>query len=431
MKPGEILTLVIDKPASGGRMIARADGQVVLIAGAIPGERARVRIERVAKGVAYGDAIEIESPSSDRREPSGDPICGGNLYAHIAYQRQLEIKSQVVADALARIGRIAWSPTIRVAPSREDGYRMRARLHLRDGRVGFFREGSHQMCDARATRQLLPLTCDLLDELESALQSVNVRAEIELSENTDASERVIHLEAERPIPPSSLAMVAAVAGVTGFTTSRPQGGFLHAAPVRGEPFVRDVVAVAGTEMVLRRHVLSFFQNNRYLLGDLVSHVLDQIVTGDDVVDLYAGVGLFAIAAAAGRSARVTAVEGDRFAATDLAANAVATHGAVDAVHQPVEVFVSHPRPAPAVLIVDPPRTGMSREAIEGAIALAARRVIYVSCDVATLARDARRLVDAGYGIECIDGFDLFPNTPHVEVVAVFSSMRSTVSASRG
>ena len=221
--------------------------------------------------------------------------------------------------------------------------------------------------------------------------------------------------------PSSFAGIAEIEGLTGVTASRHQGGARHAAPAGGDAYVRDVVSVGGVDVMLRRHVLSFFQNNRYLLRDLVSHVIGQISSGDDVIDLYAGVGLFAIAAAVGRGARVTAVEGDSVSAADLAANAVATDGAVAAVHQPVESFVAHHRQAPSALIVDPPRTGMSGEALSGAIGLGARRIIYVSCDVATLARDARRLVDAGYVIERVDGFDLFPNTPHVETVAVFGA----------
>lgn len=419
LKPGQTLSLTVEKPAAGGRMIARAEGQVVLVSGAIPGERASIRIERVAKGVAYGEAIDIEMASPDRRQWDGDAMCGGNLYARIAYPRQLTLKSQLITDALARIGRVAWPQPIDVRASREDGYRMRARLHLREGRIGFFKEGSHRICDARATRQLLPSACDVLDAVAAALPEPGLRAEIELSENADGTARVIHVESEHPLQAPAVARLVAVHGLTGVTISQPRGGGDHAAVAGGDAYVRDVVQAGRREAVLRRHVLSFFQNNRYLLQSLVGHVVEQISDGDDVIDLYAGVGLFSVAAAVARNAHVTAVEGDAFAAADLAFNASATSGAVGAVHQAVEAFLAHHRPAPAVLVVDPPRTGMSAEALEGAIRLGASRLVYVSCDVATLARDARRLVDAGCGIDRIDGFDLFPNTPHVETVVVF------------
>jgi tRNA/tmRNA/rRNA uracil-C5-methylase (TrmA/RlmC/RlmD family) len=145
-------------------------------------------------------------------------------------------------------------------------------------------------------------------------------------------------------------------------------------------------------------------------------VVGFIDAGDDVVDLYAGAGLFSLSAAVARGAHVTAVEGDRFGAGDLFANASAAAGAVHAVHASVETFVERRHPAPAVVVVDPPRTGMSKEAMAGVVRLQGRTVIYVSCDVATLARDARRLIDAGYQIASVDAFDLFPNTPHVETV---------------
>jgi 23S rRNA (uracil1939-C5)-methyltransferase len=175
-------------------------------------------------------------------------------------------------------------------------------------------------------------------------------------------------------------------------------------------------------------VLSFFQGNRYLLRDMVSHVVERVPLGGTVADLYAGAGLFAVSAAVARGARVIAVEGDRLAAEDLHANAAAAGGQLTTAHQPVENFAAwFPRvmnrvsstPAIETVIVDPPRTGMSREALDGLLPLRARRIVYVSCDVATLARDARRIVDAGYTIARADGFDLFPNTPHVETVVVF------------
>ena len=403
-------------------MIARADGQVVLVSGAIPGERAEVRIERIGKGVAFGQAVAIDLPSPDRRVPGGDPACGGCLYAHIAYPRQLELKAQVIADALGRIGRIVWAPAIRVASSPELGYRMRARLHVRDARIGFFREGTHALCDARPLGQLLPETCDVLDRIAGALAagSVHGSGDVELSENIDASGRAVHLDIDAPFDPRALAASIGAAGLTGLSIARPGRGEPPTVAI-GDPHVDDVLEVDGHQVVLRRHVLSFFQGNRFLLGDLAALVVGHVAEGDDVVDLYAGVGLFAVAAAVARRARVTAVEGDSRSAADLRGNVATLGGVVRAVHEPVEDFTAHHRRPPAVLIADPPRTGMSKPALAGVLALAARQIVYVSCDAATLARDARVLLDAGYRIGRIDAFDLFPNTPHVETVVTFDA----------
>ena len=406
-------------------MIARADRLVVLVSGVIPGERVRARVERVGKGVAYAAAVDIEAASSDRRDPAGDPLCGGCLYAHIAYPRQLELKSQVIADAFSRIGHLGLPAAVRVAPSPEDGYRMRARLHLRGPLVGFFREGTHEICDPRQTRQLLPATLDALERLAAAIHSLGLAGvrEIELAENADASHRVVHLDTATVLDARSLDQLAATEGLTGL--SSPAGA-------RGEVRVTDAIVVDGhPPLLLGRHVLAFFQGNRYLIDQLVADVAKAIPVESDVVDLYAGVGLFAVAAAATRAARVTAVEGDPIAAADLKANAVPAGGALRPVHQSVEDFVRSVRlqpdrnqlrqrgPSGPTLIVDPPRTGMSREALDGICRLGAPRIVYVSCDVATLARDARRLVDSGHTLAHVNAFDLFPNTPHVETIVVF------------
>jgi len=412
LSPDDIRSLQVEKPVAGGRMIARVDGQVVLVAGAIPGERVTARIERVSKRVAYAQTMRVDEPSADRRPVDADPECGGTLYRHIAYERQLAIKRDVIVDAFVRIGRLTLPATLAVAASREDGYRMRARLHVRGRRVGFFREATHDLCDVRATRQLLPVSCDVLDRVTAMLRSLGVDGvrEIELSENVDASERALALDTDVPIDGRVVERMAGIDGITGVVSR---------VAVHGRPHVVDRIDVGDARLELRRHVLAFFQGNRYLLRDLVAHVVGCLHDGA-ALDLYAGVGLFAVAAAAARGLSVTAVEGDRHAAADLDVNVSHVSG-VRAIHAAVETHVRsiHRQADQRTIIVDPPRTGLSREALDGILALAAPRIVYVSCDVATLARDARKIVDARYAVARADAFDLFPNTPHVETVVVF------------
>src|SRR5262249_43945205 len=196
------------------------------------------------------------------------------------------------------------------------------------------------------------------------------------------------------------------------------------------PYVRDTLRVGESTLTLRRHVLAFFQGNRYLIADLVRHVVERVPMGGSLIDLYAGGGLFAVAAVVARGAAVYAVEGDRHAADDLHANAAAAGTKMTTVRGAVEGFAASlfrfagrrtGGPIAEVIVVDPPRTGMSREALGAVLGAggSAPRLIYVSCDVATLARDTRRIVDAGYGVGRGDAFDLFPNTPHVETAVVF------------
>jgi 23S rRNA (uracil1939-C5)-methyltransferase len=415
---GQTVPVAIEKPAAGGRMIGRVGGQVVLVADAIPGERVQARVERIGKGVVYAQTLSVDERSADRREPFADPLCGGCLYSHIAYPRQLELKGEVITDAFKRIGRLELPAAVAVAGSPEEGYRMRARFHVRGHRLGFFRENSHEVCDARATRQLLPATTDTLDRLMAAMRSLGLDAvrEIELSENIDASERAVFLDAGA-IDEATLARLADTGGLTGLGSA--WGAF-------GSPHASDTLVIGDRRITLRRHVQAFFQGNRYLLQDLVAHVAGQLPDRSTVLDLYAGVGLFSLAAAVARRSSVVAVEGDLFAADDLQANAASSGGAITTLRASVESIgpglSASGRKFDAV-IVDPPRTGMSREALDNALRVDASRLIYVSCDVATLARDARRIVDHGYALDRADAFDLFPNTPHVETVIVFDRLR--------
>lgn len=423
--------LRIEKPAAGGRMIARHEGQIVFVSGAIPGELARVRIEHVRGGVAYAATTVVEEASADRRQPRADPACGGNVLAHVDYPRQLQLKGEIVADAFQRIGKLPLDAPVPVRASPEQGYRMRARLHVRGGRIGFFREGTHDLCAASSTGQLLPATEEILDRIQSRLGGEHVRAvrEIELGENVPGTERALLVElapGKRPADAHRLPGLFEAEGVTGLVLTRPEAPQFVAG--RGRPHVSDVLDVAvegqAASVRLRRHVAAFFQGNRYLLQPLIETVLARLPHGP-LIDLYAGAGLFGVPFAVLGRGTVVAVEGDRQSAVDLEANAAAAGDAVCVVASPVESFLARsPAAGGATILLDPPRTGMSKEAALMLVAAGAARVVYVSCDVATLARDVRRFVDAGYHLAHLEAFDLFPNTAHVESIAVLDRERA-------
>ena len=421
----ERLSLHVEKPAAGGRMLARHDGQIVFVSGALPGERVSVEVEQVRGGVIYARTAEVESASPDRRDPSGDPSCGGSVYSHIAYPRQCALKGEIVVDAFRRIGRLPLGAAVPVRPSPEEGYRMRARLHVRGSRIGFFREGTHTLCDPAGSGQLLPQTIQVLQDLSERFSRSGVGAarELELTENIPGRERAVLIELTPGAGKSSREVLASAdsPGLTGVLVVPVDEPDRTAS--RGRPWVTDVLSLAAgaPDVTLRRHVASFFQGNRYLLEPLVRTVTGLIPEGA-VVDLYAGAGLFGIACAALGRAPVVAVEGERHAAQDLEVNARPFGGAVQVSASPVESFLSRGRvPAAATLLVDPPRTGLSRTVAESLASVDARRIVYVSCDVATLARDVRRLIDGGgYSLEHIEAFDLFPNTAHVETIAVLT-----------
>ncbi|HUF46284.1 MAG TPA: hypothetical protein VMM93_00645 [Vicinamibacterales bacterium] len=414
------LDLTIDRPAAGGRMIARHDGGIVLVAGAIPGERVVAHVERRSRDVVWARVVEILEPSPDRRDPPGDPACGGRAYAHIRYERQLAIKADVVADAFRRIGRITLPAPVAVAASPEKGHRLRARFQVVNGRAVFFREGTHDPCDARGTGQVADAALDAMARVAGVTgDRLGAVQALVLAENVPATERVVHFE-----PRDDARLEGAWTlpdGITGLTT----GVRGRAVPLAGSPTVTDTAEMlfAGAPPVdagvsWTRHATSFFQGNRFLTGALVRRVLAAAV-GERVVDLYAGVGLFAVALAA-RGAEVAAVEGDRSSAADLEVNARPWPDRLHVIRRAVEAVVgTPPEPRPDVVVLDPPRTGVSRNALTGIAAWRTPCLVYVSCDPPTLARDAARLAEAGYTLIALDAFDLFPTTPHVETVAVF------------
>ena len=421
LRVGDVLDLDVLKPAAGGRMIARHDGQVLFVAGAIPGERVRARVERTGRGVTYAAVSQVRQPSPDRRAEPVDLACGGCAYAHITPERQRTLKAEVIEDALTRIGRLTLPSRVEVVGGADEGYRMRARLHVRRGMFGFFREGTHDLCDARGTRQLLPETCDVLDRVAAGLRSLGVSdvTAVELAENLEATARVIHLDAGRLDHARTLHALGLTDGVTGMTLGASASGPEYRV-VAGDPWVRDTLRLSGQDVTIRRHVLTFFQGNRFLLRPLLERVAAEVRAGERVVDLYAGVGVFSVAAAAAGAASVHAVEGDMAGAADLAENAQAWPDRITTAHASVESAELPPPGTASLVIVDPPRTGMSPEALSRVAATAAPRLVYVSCDPATLARDAQRLQIEGYDVAQVGGFDLFPNTPHVETVAVFT-----------
>jgi tRNA/tmRNA/rRNA uracil-C5-methylase (TrmA/RlmC/RlmD family) len=422
---GQQVELTIEKVAAGGWTIGRHHGQVVLVRGAIPGGRATGWVERADRRVVYAGTRDVLERWPDRRPAAFDPLCGGSVFAHVAYDRQLSLKGAIVQDAFTRLARYPLAATPAVEASPEAGYRMRARLHVRGERVGFYREGTHQMCDAAPTAQLRPEALAAATSAAAVLHrhAPDAVTSLAISENIAAGERAVHVEvsARGAFAEAALADAADAAGLRGVSARTPGG----AASTSGDPSVSDPLdrvtagRVSGGE--LRRHAESFFQGNRFLLPSLVSAVLDAAASDGHIVDLYAGVGLFSIALAAAGHSDITAVEGDRTSGRDLRQNARAFASRVHAKTISVEQYLATAQGDVATIVVDPPRTGMSKEAVEGVLRAAPARIVYVSCDPPTLARDARRLRDGGYTLGGMRAFDLFPNTAHVETLAVFES----------
>jgi 23S rRNA (uracil1939-C5)-methyltransferase len=436
LSAGTAVILDIERAVAGGRMLARHDGQIVFVSGAVPGERVEAVVERVARGTVFAATRQVLTPSADRR-PNAAGGCGGSVYGHIAYARQVELKASVIEDAWRRVGRLALPGTLPVVPSPERGYRSRARLHASGTRLGFYREGTHDLCDPATTGQLSDASIAWIRNFEARLAADDVRGlvALELVEDAHGRERACHLATAPGVDWRRLDPLAD--GLTGLSVSAPvprghDGGAANpddrlgaagGTVLAGDPSVVDRLSVARagsgppTEVLLRHDVRSFFQGNRFLLQPLAQHVLDAPLDGP-VLDLYAGTGLFGLSLAAATRVPVVLVEGDWWSGRDLAANATPFAGLVQVEQESVERFVSRPRGGHRTWIVDPPRTGLS-DAVRAAIGRdRPERVVYVSCDVPTLARDVRALTGAGYEAATLTGFDMFPGTAHVECVCV-------------
>jgi 23S rRNA (uracil1939-C5)-methyltransferase len=426
---GARITIDAERPVAGGRMLARHERQVVFVAGAIPGERITARVTRVARGTVYADTVEVVTASPDRR-PGVDGRCGGSILGHVDYQRQVALKAAIIEDAWRHIARLPVIEPVRVLASPERGYRSRARLHAGEGRLGFFREGTHQLCDPAATGQLSESTLTWVRQAEAMLSIDAARAlvAVDLVENAAGTERACHLHVRPGVLPAVFEPLAA--GLTGLSVGSGAAGVDEDSEnrvpdrgvvvVAGDPSVTDVIELSPTggpaQVSLRHGARAFFQGNRFLLTPLVQTVVD--ATEGSVLDLFAGTGLFGLALAATGHSPVTMVEGDPVSGRDLAFNAAASAAGASVNSVSVEAYLARPRTAFVTWVVDPPRTGLP-EAVRAAV-LRDRpaRIVYVSCDPATLARDVRALVQGGYEVRSLTGLDMFPSTAHVEAVCV-------------
>jgi len=311
-----------------------------------------------------------------------------------------------------------------IVGSPEEGWRTRARFHLQSvqgqWRLGLHREGSHDVVDLPACLQISTAMNRaqraLLQALADHPRGAAAVSEVDLAESIDGRSLVAALVTDRPLAQATTlsSLKDAVPWLTGLGVWVGRGQHTRYVPLRGTPYVEDEVA----GLRFRAHVGSFFQVNRFLVGELARVVAEWTPPGGRVLDLYAGAGLFALAA--GRQAEeVRALELNTLAVEDARTN-VRRAGLrqVRLEIQDVVQGLRDGRPTPGErVILDPPRTGAGPEVVR---LIAARRpaaVVYVSCDPPTLGRDLVAFERAGYRLDALQAFDLFPDTFHLETVA--------------
>jgi tRNA/tmRNA/rRNA uracil-C5-methylase (TrmA/RlmC/RlmD family) len=414
--------VAVDGFAHGGEGVGRIEGKVVLIAGALPGERVRVRITEDHPRWSRAALLDVLVASPDRVEPPCAYVgsCGGCDLQHVRPDAARALKTRVVREQLARLGRLGGAADRLVEDCRSAGpdlgYRNHVQLHADpEGRLGFHRAGSHDV---------VPIEhCIVADEQVAQLRTL-------VGDGTGAREvslRALGVDRAVVLTPGAGALDVPEGEMTVALRSEDR------APVvlRGAGLLHAEVAGIG----LRVPLDAFFQVNSAGAEALVELVLELAgdVTARDVWDLYAGVGLLSLPLARA-GAHVLAVESVRSAADAARLNAELAGLDVTVIDERVERVTARGAggdrslPAPELVVADPPRAGLGRRVVEDLVAMTPERIVLVACDVASLARDVRDLTELGYRLERAVPLDLFPMTHHVETVAAFR--RDTSAAPR-
>ena len=385
------LLVEIERILPGGVGLAHAEGLTLFVALAAPGDQLRVRVNRVRGNVGFASIQEIVRPSPMRVEPPCPYFgrCGGCDFQQLTYEAQLKAKVDIIEDCLHRIARLQSSPEIEIHPAASPWqYRARAiwQFDSRTNSLGYFEAGSHRVCDVEVCAVLVP-------ELEKLL------------EVTRAQIRQGSLE----IAPGEIEVVAG------------DEGAISVAPPFADLLNAEVSREIGSD-TYTFNAEAFFQINHRLLSSLVSAAVPR-EAGRVALDLYCGVGLFTLPVAR-RFQHVVGVESNlvaaRFARRNLQHASLLNARIVSArVGQWLETGLAGLREVDLVLL-DPPRSGAEPGVMERIVRLRPCRISYVSCDPATLARDLRILTEGGYSLDSIAAFDMFPQTHHVETVAILS-----------
>ncbi len=423
--------VIIESVAQGGDGVGRLpDGRAVFVRGGCPGDIVTIEVTEEHARFARAAVVSVDSPSPHRVEPACPYFgtCGGCQWQHIGYEEQLAAKRRIVSDALRRIGHLGSADVERVVPSPERyGYRNRIELSVGGGAsrvdLGFMRAGSNDLLPIDRCPLLPPSAAGLPKALAGALRFATSRgatgverAVLRVAEAGQVSVDV--WTSGGPFPRGAVARII---------TSATDADSISRVIVKGRIDLRDVSNVetlAGPGWwserlgrdTYRVSPPAFFQNNTAAAVVLRTIVTDAAYADGTsrVADLYAGVGTFTIplARAAGE---VVAVEGSRFALGNLRENL--ERAGLDATVVPGDAsYALGDLGYLDAIVVDPPRAGLSPRALSALIDAEAKRIVYVSCDAATLARDLGALAGAGYRALRVQPVDLFPQTYHVETV---------------
>jgi len=416
--------VILDKLTYGGDAMGRLpDGRAVFVPFGLPGERVRIRLVQEKKNFARAELLEILEPSPQRITPkcehffvplspeggkgTGVRGCGGCHYQNLPYEAQLEAKTEILRDQLQRIGKIE-NPPVQPMVACPDpwNYRNHVQFHLTDdcklGYVGAGFGASPSIIPVSECHLPEPSINVLWPQLEFEAGASFERISLRSGADDDL---MLILESDNLEAPE-LELEAGIS-VVHLTDN-------------------DVLVMAGEDhifmQVLERDFCvsagSFFQTNTVMAEKMVRHLLDKLpLPAKTILDVYCGVGLFS-AFLAPQCERLIGIEVSPSACEDFAVN-LDEFDNVELYEGAAENVIPHLEVEQAIVLLDPPRSGVDKRALDGIRQLAPQVIAYVSCDPSTLARDAARLIAGGYHLVDFTPFDLFPQTYHIESISLF------------
>jgi 23S rRNA (uracil1939-C5)-methyltransferase len=404
-----IFTVVMDRLVYGGDAMGRLpDGRAVFVPYTLPGEEVRVCLVEEKRGHVRGELLEVLRPSPQRIQPPFPQAqaYGSTHYQHLPYELQLSIKAEILAEQLSRMAGLANPPVQSTLPSaRIWNYRNHIQLHVDEqGRLGYHEPRSRRVIpiqsDPLAEEPLNQILPHLAVEAIPSLERISLRLGMD-------EDILLVMEANQPDAPELSVEELDVSAVY----VSPNGELLMAGS--------DHLFMEAASRSYKVSAQSFFQVNNQQASRMVASLLENLPLQPQmtVLELYSGVGLFS-AHIALRVARLVAVEASGSACADFVEN-LDEFDNVELYEAPVEIALPSVELKPDLVLVDPPRSGLGARVIPHILATQAPLLAYISCDPATLARDARRLSEGGYQLEQVTPVDMFPQTYHIESISTW------------
>lgn len=396
--------------AHGGSALGHHLGRVIFVPYAIPGDTVVVSLDTQKKGWARGNIVDVLEPSPHRQEPLcshfGPHKCGGCQWQHIQYAAQLEYKSAVVKDQLARLGGLRDTPVLAtIAPGAEWEYRNNVQLHPSPAGLGYVATDGQTIHPVESCPLMHPGLAELLDQVDVDPSDFD-RVAFRISLATGRKMVVLYAVEDTPFETEVDIPVSCV-------LVQPDGNWLTLA---GTDSLTE--RVRGRDFTISAD--SFFQVN--IAG--AEALVDTVIKFADpqphevVADLYSGVGLFSMSLS-DRAGRVVAIEAYQPSATNAQTNLQSAGiDNVQIICADAAYGLTTIEDRVDTVVLDPPRAGCGEKVVRRILGLQPKKVVYVSCDPATLARDAKLFAANGYTIQAVQPVDMFPQTYHIESVAL-------------